>query len=123
MISKKKIRCYKAFAHVAPNIYNYPVYFLSYEGWSNFSLATCINCGELFVIDWENPATKGLSIKEVASSSTCPICNSSLRDTIRDYPKTIRLSNGQMGSYIPETHIPPDNESLVMEFFEIVAPS
>jgi hypothetical protein len=67
-MKKKKIRCYKTLAHVAPNIY-YPVYFLSYEGWSNFTLETCINCGELFVIDWENPKTKELNIKEIASQA------------------------------------------------------
>lgn len=119
MISKKKIRCFKTFAHVAPNIYNYPVYFLSHEGWSNLSLATCINCGEIFVIDWENPATKGLSLKEIASSNRCPTCNFFLKDTIQDYPKTIRLPNGMIGSYVPETQIPPDNESLIIDFFEI----
>lgn len=120
MITKKKIRCYKTFAHVAPNVYNYPVYFLIYEGWSNFSLATCTICGELFVIDWENPSTKGLTTKDVASSSNCPTCKSQLKDTIQDYPKTIRLSSGKIGSYTPETFILPNTESLVKEFFEIV---
>src|SRR6185369_11776563 len=120
MIIKKKIRCYKTFARVAPNVYNHLVYFLPYEGWSNFSLTTCINCGELFVIDWENPATQGLSIKQIASSNICPTCGCILSNTIQEYPKTIKLSNGQLGSFIPETHMPPDNESLINEFFEII---
>jgi len=123
LVNKKKIRCYKAFAYVAPNIYNFPVYFLTYEGWSNFSFAICINCGELFVVDWENPATKGLSLNEIAFSSICPTCNNSLKDTIRDYPKTIRLPEGELKSYIPETNIPPDSESLIMEFFELIPSS
>lgn len=107
-------------AHVAPNIYNYPVYFIGYEGWSNFSLATCTNCGELFVIDWENPATKGLTITDIVSIKKCPTCNFLLKDTIQDYPRVIRLSNGLIGSYIPDNYIPPDEESIIREFFEII---
>ena len=117
---KKKIRCYKTLANVYPNLYNYPVYYIVNEGWSNFSLNTCINCGEIFVIDWENPKTQDKSINELASSKICPICNSSLESTIREYPKTIKLSDGKIGSFIPESYIPPDNESLIKEFFEIL---
>lgn len=121
-MKKKKIRCYRTFAQVAPNVFNYPVYFMAYEGWSNFSLATCINCGELFVIDWENPKTKGLSVQNIVGSIKCPNCKVFLKDTIKDYPRTIRLSDGKLGSYIPGTDIPPDHESHIVDFFEI-APS
>jgi len=119
MIPKRKIRCYITLASVAPNIYNYPVYSLFHEGWSNFSLVTCSNCGELFVIDWENPKTKGLTMRDIAASNNCPSCNSPLRDTLQDYPQTIKLPNGQSGSFTPDKSIPP-NEILVVEFFELV---
>ena len=118
-MNKKKIRCYEVYVQVANNIYNYPVYLVVYEGWSHFSLATCNNCGELFVIDWENPATKGLSIIDISSTINCPKCKISLKETIRDYPKTIKLPNGLMGSYIPDTMITPDTESFIMEFYEL----
>jgi hypothetical protein len=52
MIKKKKIRCYKTLANVYPGVFNYEVYYLVYESWSFFSFATCMNCGELFGIDW-----------------------------------------------------------------------
>ena len=120
MITRRKIRCYIALAHVAPNIYNYPVYLFSYEGWSNFSIVTCSNCGELFIIDWENPKTKGLTIREIGESGNCPTCNSLLRDTLQDYPKTIKLPNGQSGSFTPDNLIPPDSQTLIVEFFEII---
>jgi len=119
MIPKRKIRCYITLASVAPNIYNYPVYSLFHEGWSNFSLVTCSNCGELFVIDWENPKTKGLTIRDIAASNNCPSCNSPLRDTLQDYPQTIKLPNGQFGSFTPDKSVPPNNEILVVEFFEL----
>jgi len=119
MIPKRKIRCYITLACVAPNIYNYPVYALFHEGWSNFSLVTCSSCGELFVIDWENPKTKGLTIRAIAASNNCPSCNSPLRDTLQDYPQTIKLPNGQSGSFTPDKSIPPNSEILVVEFFEL----
>jgi hypothetical protein len=107
-------------AHVAPGVYNYPVYVLFHEGSSHFSFVTCTNCGELFVIDWENPKTKGLTLRDIAASTNCPTCNSPLRDTLRDYPQTIKLPNGQFGSFTPDNYIPPDNETIIVEFFEIV---
>jgi hypothetical protein len=118
-MKRRKVRCFKTLAHVAPNIFNYPVFFLVYEGWSNFSFATCINCGELFVVDWENPKTKDLTLEMIASSSKCPTCNNLLKEFIRNYPEYIKLSNGQLGSFIPNHKIPPDHESLIIEFFEI----
>jgi hypothetical protein len=114
-----KVRCFNKLANVYPGIFNHPIYYLTSEGWSNYSFATCINCGELFVIDWENPETKGLNIHEIAGSESCPKCNAGLRDTIRDYPQHIKLPNGKIGSYIPGTYIPPDDESLIIEVFEI----
>ncbi len=114
---KRKIRCYKAFINDYPSVNDYPVYYLAYEGWSIFSLTTCIQCGELFVIDWENPNAKGLSSSEVAGSTCCPTCNSMLKDTMREYPQTIKLPNGKIGTYVPIGIIPPDEESLVLDFF------
>jgi hypothetical protein len=73
-MKKKKIRCYKVHANVRQGAFNYPVYNVVKDGWSNFSLATCTNCGELFVIDWENPATKGLNIVDMAATHLCPTC-------------------------------------------------
>jgi hypothetical protein len=118
-MTKRKVRCFNKLANVYPGIFNYPVYYVAYEGWSNYSFATCISCGELFVIDWENPETEGLNINEIAGSESCPKCNSFLRDTIRNYPKAIKLPDGKIGSYIPDTYIPPDDESLIVEVFEI----
>lgn len=116
---KKKIRCYKTFINDYPGVKDFPVYYLAYEGWSSYTLATCLQCGELFVIDWENPKTKDLSSIEVAGSACCPTCNSLLKDTMREYPKTIKLPNGKIGTYVPTGIIPPDEESLVLDFFEI----
>lgn len=116
----RQIRCYKVFAEVSPGVYNYPVYCISYDGWSNISLATCINCGELFAIDWENPLSNGLNIEKIASSYVCPKCGVSLKDTIRRYPETLRLPNGNLGSFTPAKSIPSDDHFITLEVFELL---
>jgi hypothetical protein len=99
---------------------DFPIYFIVYEGWSNFSLATCINCGEIFVIDLENPNTFSLSLEQIAEKSVCPTCNSNLKETIRGYPQTIRLPNGKLDNFRPSNIIPSDEGSIIMDFFEIL---
>lgn len=119
-MKKRSIRCYKEYANVYPNVYNHLVYFPSREGWSSFSFVSCMNCGEIFVIDWENPITKGMSILEIAGSCPCPTCGLQLKDTIKDYPKNIKLPNGKIGSFKPSNITSSDEESLVLDFFEII---
>jgi hypothetical protein len=119
-MTKKKVRCFKTFANVYPTVFNYPVYYLTYDGFSNFSLATCTNCSELFVIDRENPETEGRSLVQIVGKQICPKCGLPLMKTIKKYPETIRLSNGKIGSFNPGNYIPPDHESLVLNIWEII---
>jgi hypothetical protein len=114
-MEKIKVRCYKAFGNVYPGVSNYPVYYFVYEGWSNKTFTTCINCGELFVVDWENPETKGMSVFEMAHSKDCPTCKSALKDTLRNYPEVIRISEGKLGSFKPDQIILPDSESILVD--------
>jgi hypothetical protein len=116
-MEKIKVRCYKAFGNVYPGVYNYPVYYFAYEGWSNKTFATCIHCGELFVVDWENPKTKGMSVYEMEYSEDCPKCNVALKDTLKNYPEVIWISEGKLGSFKPDQVIPPDSESFLMEVY------
>jgi len=74
---KTKIRCYKTNIYHGINMYT--VYYIAYDGWASHSLATCVNCAELFAIDWGNPKTKSLSIIEIADSKHCPNCAALLR--------------------------------------------
>jgi DNA-directed RNA polymerase subunit RPC12/RpoP len=90
-----------------------------YEGWSKNSLATCIECGELFVIDFENPKFDNLNLIEIVGNTFCPKCNSKLKDTIKEYPKHIKLVNGEIGSFVSNQFIPNDNETIIAEFYEI----
>lgn len=119
-MKKKEIRCYKEYANVYPGVYNYLVYFPTREGWSSFSFVTCINCGEIFVIDWENPLTSGKTITEIAGNLSCPTCILPLRDTLKKYPEYIKLPNGKIGNFNPNNFTSSEGESLISGFYEII---
>lgn len=119
-MKKRSIRCYKVYANVYQGVYNYLIYIPLQDGWSSFSFVTCMSCGEIFVIDWDNPITERMSISEIAGNQLCPICKLTLRDTLKKFPEYIRLANGQIGTYNVSKFFSSDNESHVIDFFEIV---
>lgn len=82
-------------------------------------LFTCIECGELFVIDFENPVFAGKTAEQITVDALCPACGKSLSETIRAYPEHFRTDDGQVGHFEPDRMSPPDSESLVKEFLEI----
>lgn len=118
-MTKKSIRCYKAFANVSPNVYNYEVYYLAPDGWSKNELYSCLECGELFFVDWENPDLIGQSILDLVENISCPTCRTELLKSIADYPEHIKLANGIIGHFSPSSLIPPDNESLILDIYQI----
>lgn len=119
-LTKREIRCHKAFVQVAPNVNNFTVYIVLYDGFSNFSIVTCNNCGELFVIDWGNPLTYRLTLKDITKSINCPTCSFNLEHTIRAYPQHIVLSNGQVGTFDIQNFAPDNSEIINKEFYEII---
>jgi hypothetical protein len=112
------VRCYRGFASVAGRANIQVFYTLPDFGYST-KLFTCIECGELFVIDFENPAFAGKTAEQIAASAACPKCGKPLSETIRAYPKTFRTEDGRIGHFEPDRIIPPDSESLVREFWEV----
>lgn len=118
-MKQKKIGCFKIYESIGHNTHNYEVIIPLKSGWSNNTLVTCKKCGELFVIDWENPATKNLSIQEIAGSSECPVCKSLLKDQIANYPDTIRISDGVFGDFHGNIINAPDNQTEILEFYEL----
>jgi hypothetical protein len=118
-MQKKKIRCLIKYENVALGVYNYKVFLPLKDGWSNNSLVTCTNCGELFVIDWENPETENLSVKQIAGSTLCPTCNVVLSLYLADYPATIRISENQFVSFNDEAISNQEEGSEIVEFYEL----
>jgi hypothetical protein len=118
-MQKKKIRCLIKYENIALGVYNYKIFLPLKSGWSNNSLVTCTNCGELFVIDWENPETENLSVKQIAGSTLCPSCNVVLSTCLASYPATIRISENQFGSFNDEAISNEDEKSEIVEFYEL----
>lgn len=117
---KRKTRCYAAFCD-AGGIFNNEVFYTASEGY-RIELATCIKCGAIFVADLENPKSEGRSISDLVVNLNCPECGCDLQSSIRKYPDTFVGKGGHLGSFRPSTVIPSDEESRILEFWEI-APS
>ena len=120
-MKKKRIRSFVSYVNVAPGVYNQPVYNVIHDGFSNFSLATCLDCGELFVIDKEDPKTYQKTMQQLAGDLDCPTCKHVLAQSIASYPERIWLAKGRYGSAPTDRLIPPDADHIVKEFYEIVA--
>ena len=118
-MKRKKVRCVKIYANVGVGTFNHEIIVPLNGGWSNNSLVICKNCGELFVIDWDNPATEHLSVKDVVGNQACPTCSVELSNTVADYPKTIRISEGVFGSFDIGSHSYQNEDNEVLAFYEL----
>ena len=112
------VKCFRGFASV-PGRFNIEVFYTvpDFGYWNK--LFTCIECGELFIIDFENPNFAGKTAEQIAANAQCPKCGKRLEETIRAYPESFRAEDGRVGHFEPERIIPPDSESIVKEFLEI----
>lgn len=112
------VRCYRGFAslHGKANVEVY--YTIPDFGYSN-RLFTCIECGELFMIDFENPNFAGKTAGQIAANVVCPKCGKRLANSIRAYPENFRTEDGRVGHFEPDHFIPPDSESIMKTFLEI----
>jgi len=112
------VRCYRGFAAL-PGKANIEVFYTVPDFGYADKLFTCIECGELFVIDFENPNFAGKTAEQIVGNTPCPKCGKRLRETIRDYPEGFRADDGRVGHFEPDRIIPPDSESIVKEFLGI----
>jgi hypothetical protein len=49
----------------------------------------CKNCGEIYVVDFENPDRQNVPVKELAKNKYCKTCGVSLEESIVKYPENI----------------------------------
>ncbi len=115
-MKRRKVRCYIGRATLGP-VRNIAVYYTMSEGY-NIQLFMCSHCGEVFVVDWENPLFEGKDAKSIAGNSACPTCGKALKVTIIKYPETFRYRDSE-GHFVPPHLIPPDEESVVKEFYDV----
>jgi hypothetical protein len=116
-MKRRLVRCYRGFGSL-PGRANIEVVYTIPEMYL-IKLFTCVECGEVFVIDFENPALAGKTAEQISGNTLCPKCNTSLAESIRPYPEDFRADDGRVGHFEPDRIIPPDSESLVREFWEL----
>jgi hypothetical protein len=115
------VRCYRGLASL-PGRWNIEVFY-SIPDMFAIKLFTCIECGAVYVIDFENPGLASQAVEQIARDTLCAKCDKPLRETIRPYPEFFRAEDGRIGHFEAEHIIPPDSESLVKEFLELGAVS
>lgn len=116
-MKRRKLRCYRAFTDV-DGTYNNEVFYAAPEGY-RLELATCTSCGEVFIVDRENPDVGQRPTSEVDPHIVCPRCGVDLKKSLSPYPETFVGRDGRLGSFIPPSVIPPDKESVVMDLWAL----
>ena len=112
-MNRRSIRCFVKFFTFEDSVTK--VY---YQPWERKALQICVNCRELFFIDWDNPKLLNVSENDVAKNKNCPRCNSVLGSSLKRYPDTFYYENGIEAHFEPTGEIPPDNESLLSALAE-----
>jgi DNA-directed RNA polymerase subunit RPC12/RpoP len=116
-VKLRKVRCYRGLAS-ARGKFSIEVLYTVAEMYL-VKLYSCVECGEIFVIDFENPNFAGKTADEIADDQACPKCGKPLRETILPYPENFRTDDGGIGHFVPSHIIPPDAESFVKQFIEL----
>src|SRR4051794_40107649 len=112
-----KIRCYTAYVE-ARGIFNNEVIYTVPEGY-RLDLASCTSCGEIFVVDREDPAIGDRPLSAVRDDVSCPGCGSALNEAMEPYPDVFIASDGLLATFQRPSNIPPDADSSVREFWAL----
>lgn len=81
-------------------------------------LFCCSECGELFVLDLDNPALNGSRDLPKDLTGTCPKCKATLNDHLLPYPENIFVSGAVAKLDVSNVSYDRDASS-VEEFWEI----
>jgi hypothetical protein len=108
---KTKIECILDFVEVN-GIYNNELYYYTGGQWDSRRMATCINCGELFIYNEQELYFKKMTLKQRAAGHNCPKCKTNLDKSIENYPDSFKTKNGTIGHSIPNS-IPADKLATI----------
>jgi len=115
---QRRVNCFVFFVN-ANNPFHNEVYLPNAGGWAALELAICISCGELFVIDRDNPALSNLTLKDISRGNICPNCQSPLESTLRPYPSNFLIKPGKIDTFTMPTFISDDQETKIIEVWEL----
>lgn len=93
--------------------------FITYpEDNSGHTLVTCLSCGAVYAVTVAKEVYVGPPLAEKLSQISCSQCARTLGGNWAYYPET-HLVDGKVRSYKRPTRIPPDEESIVREFYGV----
>lgn len=116
-MKKGAVRCFRGYAEVNGR-YNEEVVFTVPDIYYT-RLFTCTKCGEIFFANQEDIDYANQSLDSLIQHLRCPKCSSTLAQSLKPYPDTFLAKNGDIGHYKPDRMIPPDTESLIIEFWNL----
>jgi DNA-directed RNA polymerase subunit N (RpoN/RPB10) len=120
-MTRVKVRCWRV-EHWRAGISSPNELFITYpESNSGHSLITCLSCGALYAVDVTKEVYRGPVLAEQAARTSCWRCGRELTDNWAFYPESY-VMGGKRHSYQRSSVIPPDSESLVVEFEGLYEP-
>lgn len=109
---KSKVRCWELL----------PGVFISYpEGNQGFDLIICLSCGQVHSASVARAVYVGPKIEEQLRLVNCDKCRRPLDENWAFYPETYLGPQGSRCRLTRPAEIPPDQESVVLEFPEVYA--
>lgn len=117
-MTRRKVNCF-LFHIKANSSFHNEVYLPNTGGWAALELAICINCGELFVIDRDNPALSNLTLEDISKRKVCPKCQSVLESTLKPYPLNFLIKPGEIGTFTTPRFISDDQETKIIEVWQL----
>lgn len=93
---KTQIKCRLDFVEVN-GVYNNEIYYYAGGIWDSRTMATCINCGELFIYNEQELSLKRMTLKQRAVGNNCPKCKADLDKSIEKYPDSFKTKTGAIG--------------------------
>lgn len=111
-MNKRAVRLYKTCVDTTAE-YNAEIFFLMQDGYA-MQLFQCGRCGELFILDLEDPATPGKPYRQHLQGKDCPACGAALEESAYCYPRHYRTRSGAIGAAdVPHNVSGTDTETLL----------
>ena len=116
-MKKIKVRCWKGQTQ-CPSGALVVVYYTVPDFGDCFKLFTCLKCGTVLAVDPENEFYSKIPFEQLREKIHCPVCNTSLA-TLTPYPDSFVCITCKVVGHFEKSDrtIPPDDQSVVMEFW------
>ena len=114
-MKKVEVRCWKMVQYRPDTGESHELFITYPESTLGHSLITCLSCGALFAGTVDLDVYVGPPLESKLTNTFCPKCSKCLRDNWAYYPETYVIDRRKY-SFERPSRIPPDDESLLVEF-------